>query len=109
MHIELYVTHDIFADALSLYILIKLLMSKAFCFSQSDFCIFDQQVPLSLAIRVASLRGTLRLQIKPPPSDQLWFAFTSMPDIDFNLESSVREHKITSGHIAFFLANRIKV
>ncbi|KAL6962767.1 hypothetical protein U1Q18_037724 [Sarracenia purpurea var. burkii] len=66
------------------------------------------QVPLSLAIRVASLRGTLRLHIKPPPSDQLWFGFTSMPDVDFNLESSVGEHKINSGHIAFFLVNRFK-
>ncbi|XP_027358420.1 uncharacterized protein LOC113867350 isoform X1 [Abrus precatorius] len=66
------------------------------------------QVPLSLAIRVASLRGTLRLQIKPPPSDHLWFSFTFMPDIDFNLESSVGEHKITNSHIAFFLVNRLK-
>ncbi|XP_027365115.1 testis-expressed protein 2-like [Abrus precatorius] len=66
------------------------------------------QVPLSLAIKVASLRGTLRLHIKPPPSDQLWYGFTSMPDIDFNLESSVGEHKITSGHFALFLLNRLK-
>ncbi|XP_061369464.1 uncharacterized protein LOC133312307 isoform X1 [Gastrolobium bilobum] len=66
------------------------------------------QVPLSLAIRVASLRGTLRLHIKPPPSDHLWYGFTSMPDIDFNLESSVGEHKITSGHFALFLVNRLK-
>ncbi|KAE9589698.1 putative PH domain, MMM1 domain-containing protein [Lupinus albus] len=66
------------------------------------------QVPLSLAIRVASLRGTLRLHIKPPPSDQLWYGFTSMPDIDFNLESSVGEHKITSGHFALILINRLK-
>lgn len=66
------------------------------------------QVPLSLAIRVASLRGTLRLHIKPPPSDQIWFGFTSMPDIDFNLESSIGEHKITSGRIALFLVNRFK-
>ncbi|RDX92182.1 Testis-expressed protein 2 [Mucuna pruriens] len=66
------------------------------------------QVPLSLAIRVASLRGTLRLHIKPPPSDQLWYGFTSMPDIDFNLESSVGEHKITSAHFALFLVNRLK-
>ncbi|KAJ6857834.1 hypothetical protein NC651_039307 [Populus alba x Populus x berolinensis] len=55
------------------------------------------QVPLSLSIRVASLRGTVRLHIKPPPSDQLWFGFTSMPDVEFELESSVGEHKITSG------------
>ncbi|KAE8688668.1 hypothetical protein F3Y22_tig00110957pilonHSYRG00010 [Hibiscus syriacus] len=66
------------------------------------------QVPLSLSIRVASLRGTLRLFIKPPPSDQFWFGFTSMPDIEFGLESSVGEHKITSGHIALFLISRFK-
>lgn len=66
------------------------------------------QVPLSLAIRVASLRGTLRLHIKPPPSDQLWYCFTSMPNIDFNLESSVGEHKITNAHFGLFLVNRLK-
>ncbi|KAI4351951.1 hypothetical protein L6164_006249 [Bauhinia variegata] len=66
------------------------------------------QVPLTLAIRIASLKGTLRLHIKPPPSDQLWYGFTSMPDIDFDLESSVREHKITSGRVASFLVNRLK-
>lgn len=67
------------------------------------------KVPLSLVIRMTSLRGTLRLHIKPPPSDQLWLAFTSMPDIDFNLESSIGEHKINSGHIALFLISRLKV
>ena len=66
-------------------------------------------MPLSLSIRVASLRGTLRLYIKPPPSDQLWFGFTSMPDIEFDLESSVGDHKITSGHIALLLISRFKV
>lgn len=66
------------------------------------------QVPLSLAIGVTSLRGTLRLHIKPPPSDQLWFGFTSMPDIDFNLVSSVGDHRITNGHIALFLVSRLK-
>ncbi|XP_017242769.1 uncharacterized protein LOC108214989 isoform X2 [Daucus carota subsp. sativus] len=66
------------------------------------------EVPISLGIRVASLRGTLRLEIKAPPSDQIWLAFTSVPDIDLNLESSVGEHKITNGHIALFLINRFK-
>ncbi|KAK4793898.1 hypothetical protein SAY86_011892, partial [Trapa natans] len=66
------------------------------------------QVPISLRIKVASLHGTLRLHIKPPPSDQLWFCFTSMPEIEFNLESSVGEHRITSARIAMFLINRFK-
>ncbi|KAL8139851.1 hypothetical protein V2J09_005872 [Rumex salicifolius] len=66
------------------------------------------QVPFMLAIRVASLRGTMQLRIKPPPSDQLWFTFTSMPDIDFRLESFVGEHKITSAHTSLYLVNRFK-
>ncbi|KAI3454264.1 hypothetical protein Pfo_010927 [Paulownia fortunei] len=66
------------------------------------------QVPLSLGIRVSSLCGTIRLCMKPPPSDQLWFGFTSMPDIQFNLESFVGDHKITNGHLALFLISRFK-
>lgn len=70
---------------------------------------FLQKVPLSLSIRVASLCGTLRLYIKPPPSDQLWFGFTTMPELDWNLESSVGDRKITSSHIALLISNRFKV
>lgn len=83
-------------------------LNKDFIFLNLTDC-FSPKVPLSLAIRVTSLRGTLRLHIKPPPSDQLWYAFTSMPDIDFNLESFVGERKITNGHIALFLVSRLKV
>ncbi|KAK4428214.1 Nucleus-vacuole junction protein 2 [Sesamum alatum] len=66
------------------------------------------QVPLSLGIRVSSLCGTIRLCMKPPPSDQIWFGFTSMPDIQFNLESFVGDHKVTNGHLALFLISRFK-
>ncbi|KAK6148144.1 hypothetical protein DH2020_019056 [Rehmannia glutinosa] len=65
-------------------------------------------VSLSLGIRVSSLSGTIRLCMKPPPSDQIWFGFTSMPDIQFNLESFVGDHKITNGHLALFLISRFK-
>ncbi|XP_073280196.1 uncharacterized protein [Primulina huaijiensis] len=67
------------------------------------------QVPISLRIKISSLRGTMRLYVKPPPSDQIWFGFTSMPDIDFNLESSVGDRKITSGHLTLLLISRFKV
>ncbi|RYR58181.1 hypothetical protein Ahy_A05g023854 isoform B [Arachis hypogaea] len=50
----------------------------------------------------------MRLQLKPPPSDNLWYGFTFMPDIDFNLESCVRDHKITNACIALFLVNQLK-
>lgn len=67
------------------------------------------QVPLSLAIRVVALRGTLQLNIKPPPTDQLWFGFTAVPDLNFELESTVGDHKITNGRVASFFVNRLKV
>ncbi|KAF8111306.1 hypothetical protein N665_0076s0286 [Sinapis alba] len=66
------------------------------------------QVPITLSIGVSSLRGTLRVHMKPPPSDQLWFGFTSMPEIEFDLVSSVGDHKITNSHVAMFLINRFK-
>ncbi|XP_010474308.1 PREDICTED: testis-expressed sequence 2 protein-like [Camelina sativa] len=66
------------------------------------------QVPITLSIGVSSLRGTLCVHMKPPPSDQLWFGFTNMPDIEFNLASAVGEHKITNSHVAMFLVNRFK-
>ncbi|PHT87880.1 hypothetical protein T459_09986 [Capsicum annuum] len=66
------------------------------------------RVPLSLGIRVASLRGTLRLCVKPPPSDQIWFGFTSMPDIDIHLNSSVGDRKISNGRLLLFITSRIK-
>ncbi|KAM3223336.1 hypothetical protein ACQJBY_056968 [Aegilops geniculata] len=67
------------------------------------------QVPLSLAIKVTSVRGTLRIHLKPPPSDQLWYGFTSMPDLEWDLESSVGDRKITNSRIASLIGNRIKV
>lgn len=66
------------------------------------------QVPISLGVKVSSLKGTLQLHIKPPPSDQLWFGFTSMPEIDFELESHVGERKINSARLVSFLISRFK-
>jgi hypothetical protein len=67
------------------------------------------QVPLSLAIKITSVRGVLRIHLKPPPSDQLWFGFTSMPELEWDMESSVGDRKITNNHIASLIGNRIKV
>ncbi|KAL2553377.1 putative integral membrane protein conserved region [Forsythia ovata] len=67
-----------------------------------------QQVPISLGVRVSTFRGTMRMYVKAPPSDQIWFGFTSMPNIEFNLESFVGDHKITNGHVAVFLISRFK-
>ncbi|WVZ73066.1 hypothetical protein U9M48_021418 [Paspalum notatum var. saurae] len=66
------------------------------------------QVPLSLAIRISTVRGILRIHLKPPPSDQIWYGFVSMPDLEWDLESSVGDRKITNSHIATLIGNRFK-
>ncbi|KAG2608726.1 hypothetical protein PVAP13_4NG344510 [Panicum virgatum] len=66
------------------------------------------QVPLSLAIKISCVRGTMRVHMKPPPSDRIWYGFTSMPEIEWELESSVGDRKITNNHIASLISNRIK-
>ncbi|CAA7403401.1 unnamed protein product [Spirodela intermedia] len=66
------------------------------------------QVPISLSLRISSLRGTLRVHIKSPPSDQLWFGFTSMPEIEWNLDSSVGDCKVSNGHVTSLLSSRFK-
>jgi len=68
-----------------------------------------KKVPLSLAIKISCVRGTMRVHMKPPPSDRIWYGFTSMPEIEWELESSVGDRKITNNHIASLISNRIKV
>ncbi|CAD5197011.1 unnamed protein product [Musa acuminata subsp. malaccensis] len=63
------------------------------------------QVPLSLSVRISSLSGTIRLHIKPSPSDQLWFGFTSMPEMDWSFESSVGEQRINIGAFTSMFKN----
>jgi hypothetical protein len=47
--------------------------------------------------------------VKPPPSDQIWYGFTSMPDLEWELESSIGDRKLTNSHIATLIGNRFKV
>lgn len=66
------------------------------------------QVPLALSIRVLSLKGTLRISVKPPPSDRIWFGFTSTPSIEWGFEPSIGDRKINFSTIAEFIASRIE-
>jgi len=67
------------------------------------------QVPLALSIQLLSLKGTVRISVKPPPSDRIWFAFTSTPKIEWGFEPSIGDHKINFSTIAAFIASRIEV
>lgn len=67
------------------------------------------QVPIVLKIRLVSLKGTVVLKLKAPPSDRVWFAFKTMPDIQFEHEPCIGEHRISSDALARVISNAIKV
>lgn len=67
------------------------------------------QVPLTLSVKVVSLKGTLCVRFRPPPSDRVWFGFTSMPSLEMESEPCIGDHKINSGPVAAFIVERIKV
>ncbi|KAJ4773739.1 Testis-expressed sequence 2 protein [Rhynchospora pubera] len=66
------------------------------------------QVPLSLEVKIGGAKGTLRLYVKPPPSDQIWFGFQSMPDMEWNIETSIGDRKITNSRVGSLIGNRFK-
>ncbi|MCO5549848.1 hypothetical protein L7F22_003322 [Adiantum nelumboides] len=66
-------------------------------------------VPITLSMRLVSLKGTLRVRIKPPPTDRIWFGFTSMPTIELQPEPSIGEHRVTNGPVITFITNKIKM
>ncbi|CAK9231729.1 unnamed protein product [Sphagnum troendelagicum] len=63
------------------------------------------QVPLVISIKVVSLKGTLEVRIRPPPTTHIWFSFRHMPELELMAEPYVGDHAITSPPvIAWILA-----
>ncbi|KAG0557386.1 hypothetical protein KC19_11G125600 [Ceratodon purpureus] len=67
------------------------------------------QVPLVLKIKLVSLKGTAVFKLKAPPSDRVWFAFKTMPEIHFEPMPCIGEHRISSGALGNFIAKQIKI
>ncbi|KAJ7517257.1 hypothetical protein O6H91_21G016200 [Diphasiastrum complanatum] len=67
------------------------------------------QVPLVLSLKILSLKGTLQIRIKAPPSDRVWVGFASMPVLEFASEPSIGDRKISPGPLIAFITERIKM
>ncbi|KAN0060376.1 hypothetical protein ACQY0O_007705 [Thecaphora frezii] len=65
-------------------------------------------IPLVLAVVLRSLEGNLLLQVKPPPSNRLWFGFTSLPRLEIDVEPVVSERKVQWGMVTRLIEGRIR-
>ncbi|OAV89269.1 hypothetical protein PTTG_08918 [Puccinia triticina 1-1 BBBD Race 1] len=65
-------------------------------------------VNLVLAVVLKELSGTLLLKIKRPPTNRLWFGFTAMPHLVFDLEPVVSTRQIKWALVLKPIESRIR-
>ncbi|KAE8440563.1 hypothetical protein EG329_007236 [Mollisiaceae sp. DMI_Dod_QoI] len=67
-----------------------------------------REVNLLLAVVVKRVEGHVMIRIKPPPSNRIWFTFSTMPKIDMTIEPIISARQITYTLILRQIENRIK-
>jgi hypothetical protein len=65
-------------------------------------------VDLVLAVVIKSFEGNLVLKIKKPPSNRVWYGFTSMPKMDIEIMPVVSERKIQIGMVLKAIEKQIR-
>lgn len=65
-------------------------------------------IPIVLAVVLRSLEGNLLLHVKRPPSNRLWFGFTTMPKMEIDIEPVVSERKVQWGMVTRLIEGRLK-
>ncbi|CCF59481.1 hypothetical protein KAFR_0H00720 [Kazachstania africana CBS 2517] len=54
-----------------------------------------KEVSIQLSIKVKKLEGNMVVLIKPPPSNRIWYAFTTEPFLDLEIEPVVSSNKLS--------------
>lgn len=65
-------------------------------------------IPVVLAVVLRSLEGNLLLHVKKPPSNRLWFGFTTMPKMEIDIEPVVSERKVQWGMVTRLIESRLR-
>ena len=67
-----------------------------------------REVNLVLAVVVKRLEGQLLVRLKPPPSNRIWVAFETMPQLELSIEPIVSSRQITYSIILRAIESRIR-
>ncbi|XP_075942144.1 testis-expressed protein 2 [Anarhichas minor] len=63
--------------------------------------------PLLLTVEVQELRGTLAVNIPPPPTDRMWYGFRSPPHLELKARPKLGEREVTLVHVTDWIEKKL--
>ena len=64
---------------------------------------------LVLNVEITSLEGTLALNLPPPPSDRLWYAFRSPPSMSVKAVPQVGDRSVAFSTVSEWIVSKIRL
>ncbi|XP_030589684.1 testis-expressed protein 2-like isoform X1 [Archocentrus centrarchus] len=64
--------------------------------------------PLLLTVEVQELRGTLAVNIPPPPTDRLWYGFRTPPHLELKARPKLGEREVTLAHVTDWIEKKLE-
>ncbi|KAM8841856.1 testis-expressed protein 2-like isoform 1-T1 [Synchiropus picturatus] len=63
--------------------------------------------PLLLTVEVQELRGTLAVNIPPPPTDRIWYGFRKPPHLELKARPKLGEREVTLAHVTDWIEKKL--
>ncbi|XP_062388113.1 testis-expressed protein 2 isoform X2 [Sardina pilchardus] len=63
--------------------------------------------PLLLTVEVQECKGTLAVNIPPPPTDRIWYGFRSPPHLELKARPKLGEREVTFAHVTDWIEKKL--
>ncbi|XP_071329848.1 testis-expressed protein 2 isoform X2 [Trachinotus anak] len=63
--------------------------------------------PLLLTVEVQECRGTLAVNIPPPPTDRIWYGFRNPPHLELKARPKLGEREVTLVHVTDWIEKKL--
>lgn len=64
--------------------------------------------PLLLTVEVQECRGTLAINIPPPPTDRIWYGFRKPPHVELKARPKLGEREVTLVHVTDWIERKLE-
>ncbi|XP_007886936.2 testis-expressed protein 2 isoform X1 [Callorhinchus milii] len=64
--------------------------------------------PLLLTVEVQECKGTLAVNVPPPPTDRIWYGFRRPPHIELKARPKLGEREVTIAHVTDWIEKKLE-